>query len=95
MPLTLSIPVLLSSPLRDHAGGVSKLSVTATSVRAALEQIEQVHPQLYGSICDETGAVRRHINVFVNSDNVKDLEGMATALNPGDVLTILPSVSGG
>jgi molybdopterin synthase sulfur carrier subunit len=39
--------------------------------------------------------VRRHLNVFVNSDNVRDLNGVDTPLTPGDVLTILPAVSGG
>jgi molybdopterin converting factor small subunit len=50
---------------------------------------------LYRNICDETGTVRRHLNVFVNADNVRDLNGIDTPLLPGDVLTILPAVSGG
>ncbi|MBA0086518.1 MAG: MoaD/ThiS family protein, partial [Acidobacteria bacterium Pan2503] len=45
--------------------------------------------------CDETGKVRRHLNVFVNSDNVRDLDGVDTKLTRGDVVTILPAVSGG
>ena len=52
-------------------------------------------PRLYRNVCDETGAVRRHLNVFVNSDNVRDLDGVDTTLTPGDVVTILPAVSGG
>jgi molybdopterin converting factor small subunit len=50
---------------------------------------------LYRNVCDETGAVRRHLNIFVNSDNVRDLDGVDTTLMPGDVVTILPAVSGG
>ena len=46
-------------------------------------------------LCDETGTVRRHLNVFVNSDNVRDLNGIDTPLTRGDVVTILPAVSGG
>ena len=65
------------------------------SVRAALEQIERTHPALYRSICEETGKVRRHVNLFVNTLDVRDREGLDTALIPGDVLTILPAVSGG
>jgi len=64
-------------------------------VRAALEHIEQRHPALYRSVCDETGTVRRHVNLFVNTANVRDREGLDTALAPGDVVTILPAVSGG
>ena len=52
-------------------------------------------PRLYRNVCDETGTVRRHLNVFVNSDNVRDLDGVDTTLTPGDVVTILPAVSGG
>ena len=81
--------------LRDCCGGASELSLPATSVRAALEELERRHPSLYCSICDETGAVRRHVNVFVNIVHMRDREGLDTALVPGDVLTILPAVSGG
>jgi MoaD family protein len=69
--------------------------LSAANVRAALEELERTHPSLHRNICDETGRVRRHINVFVNSSHVRDLEGLDTALAPGDVVTILPAVSGG
>jgi molybdopterin converting factor small subunit len=69
--------------------------VSASTVRAALDVLERGHTALYRNVCDETGAVRRHLNVFVNADNIRDLDGFETALAPGDVLTILPSVSGG
>ena len=53
------------------------------------------HPALYRSVCDETGAVRRHVNLFVNTAHMRDRDGLDTALVPGDVITILPAVSGG
>lgn len=71
------------------------MPVTAASVRGALEELEQLQNPLYRNVCDETGAVRRHLNVFVNADNIRDLAGIDTALAPGDILTILPAVSGG
>jgi molybdopterin converting factor small subunit len=64
-------------------------------VRAALKDLQRSQSALYRNICDETGAVRRHLNVFVNSDNVRDLDGVDTRLAQGDVVTILPAVSGG
>ena len=69
--------------------------MSAHSVRAALEELQRTQPALYRNVCDETGAVRRHLNVFVNSDNVRDLDGVDTTLTPGDVVTFLPAVSGG
>jgi sulfur-carrier protein len=91
----MTITIRLPGALRRYCAGASELSVSAPSVRAALEQIEQSHPALHRSICDETGAVRRHVNLFVNTSNVRDGDGVDTILVPGDILTILPAVSGG
>jgi molybdopterin synthase sulfur carrier subunit len=85
----------IPSPLRSYCGGSSELPSSAGTVRAALEEMERTHPALHRNICDETGAVRRHINVFVNSDHMRDRDGIDTALRPGDIITILPAVSGG
>ncbi len=90
-----TITIRVPAPLRDSAGGAAELSLAATSVRAALMQLERHHPSLYRSVCDETGAVRRHVNLFVNLANVRDRHGLDTVLAPGDIVTILPAVSGG
>jgi molybdopterin converting factor small subunit len=85
----------LPEPLRTYAGGIVELPVSARSVRAMLAELAQTQSVLYRNVCDETGAVRRHLNIFVNADNVRDLDGLATTLKPGDVVTIVPAVSGG
>jgi molybdopterin synthase sulfur carrier subunit len=90
---TITIHVL--GQLRTYCAGAAQLSISALTVRAALEELERSQFALYRNVCDETGAVRRHLNVFVNSDNVRDLGGVDTTLAPGDVVTILPAVSGG
>ena len=97
MTMTGAATVQIDVPgaLREDCGGSSKLTVSAATVRAVLEDFEQRHPGLYRGICDETGAVRRHINLFVNTSHVRDREGLDTALVPGDVVTILPAISGG
>jgi len=91
MTITIEVPAVL----RGYCDGARALTVSAASVRAALEQIEQGHPALFRSICDETGAVRRHVNLFVNTAHMRDREGLDTKLIPGDIITILPAVSGG
>jgi len=85
----------VTGQLRTYCGGVSELSISAHTVRAALEVLERNEAALYRNVCDETGTVRRHLNVFVNADNVRDLDGVDTKLTTGDVVTILPAVSGG
>jgi sulfur-carrier protein len=89
------VTIHLTAPLRPYCGGVARLEVPAGSVRAVLEHVERNHAALYRNLCEETGALRRHLNVFVNSTNIRDLQGVETALAAGDVVTFLPAVSGG
>ena len=89
--ITVSIP----TPLRACCAGASELALAATTLRAVLEELERRHPALHRSICDETGAVRRHINLFVNTHHMRDRDGLDTTLQPGDVVTIMTAVSGG
>jgi len=90
-----AIKVHVPGALRDCCGGAAELSLPASSVRDVLGELEQRHPSLYRSICDETGTVRRHVNLFVNTLHVRDREGLDTTLAPGDVVLILPAISGG
>ncbi|MBI4408237.1 MAG: MoaD/ThiS family protein [Gemmatimonadetes bacterium] len=91
----MTIKIHVPAPLRACCEDASELMLSAPSVRAALEQLERSHPSLYRSICDETGTVRRHVNLFVNTSHVRDREGLDTPLVPGDVIMILPAISGG
>lgn len=95
MGATPTITLHVTGQLRTYCAGAAQLPILACTVRAALEDLEQSQSALYRNVCDETGTVRRHLNVFVNSDNVRDLDGVDTTLASGDVLTILPAVSGG
>ena len=90
-----TITIYVTGALRPYCGGAAELSISAQTVCDALEVLEQSQPALYRNICDETGTLRQHLNVFINSDNMRDLDGIDTALRAGDVVTILPAVSGG
>ena len=91
VPITIQIP----RELRVFCGGSRTLDVSASSVREALELLEQQHPLIHRNICDETGRLRRHINVFVNSALMRERHDLRTMLKSGDVITIVPAVSGG
>jgi len=94
MDTVTTVTLYLPEPLRTYGGG-AELVLSARTVQALLDDLEQTRPILYRNVCDETGAMRRHLNIFVNADNVRDLAGLDTALKPGDVITIVPAVSGG
>ncbi len=92
---TPTITLHVVGPLRTYCAGAAQLPISAHTVRAALEDLERSQSALYRNVCDETGTVRKHLNVYVNADNMRDLDGIDTSLTPGDVVTILPAVSGG
>ena len=92
---TGTITIFVPGLLRDYSHGAARLTMTASIVRAALEQVEASYPVLYRRVCDETGAVRKHVNLFVNNDSIRALDGLDTVLADGDELIILPAVSGG
>ena len=89
--VTVSVP----TPLRGCCAGAAELAFPATNLQRVLTELEQRYPKLHRSICDETGAVRRHINLFVNTHHMRELDGLDTALESGDVVTIMTAVSGG
>jgi molybdopterin synthase sulfur carrier subunit len=89
------VEVFVPEQLRQYCGGARTLDVSGETVRAVLAEIERDNPALYVNVCDETGAVRRHINIFVNDEHMRELNGLESTLAPGDVVTILPAVSGG
>jgi molybdopterin converting factor small subunit len=91
----MAVRIHLSAHLREYSGAPAELEVAATSVRAALVELERSHAAVYRSVCDETGALRRHVNLFVNRASVRDLAGLDTPLRPGDELTLIQAVSGG
>ncbi|MBM3846826.1 MAG: MoaD/ThiS family protein [Verrucomicrobia bacterium] len=94
-PAYTAVVLLVPGPLRNVCRGAAELRIPATSVREALLSLERHHPDFHRCICDETGAVRRHINIFINNTHMRDCQGLETPLRPGDTLIVLPAVSDG
>ncbi len=96
-PFTMAIAVHIPEALRSYSGAVGEISLSASTLSEAIDALRACYPDLYGSICDETGAVRRHINLFVNRELIarQDCRCANFKLNSGDVLTIWTAVSGG
>ena len=95
MSRSKKVTIHVPRELRAYCKGDAELTLPAASVRAVLDELERRHPSLYRGICDDTGAVRRHVNLFVNNDHMRDRNGLDTALVSGDEIFILPAVSGG
>jgi molybdopterin converting factor small subunit len=94
----VTVSVRLAETLRPHAGGVGHVELdldAGCSVVVALDALDAVHPAVGRRVRDESGALRRHVNVFVGSDNVRDLDGLASVVPAGVELSVIPAVSGG
>lgn len=89
------IRVTIPLALRPLCGDAAQLSLAATSVRQLLLALANEHPQVYVRLCDERGEPRPHINVFINDDHIRARAGLDTQLSAGDVVFLLPAVSGG
>lgn len=91
------VQVLLPGVLADLAGGARTLSldVPGGTVTDLLDALSQAHPVLARRIRDETGALRRYVNVYVDGADVRGEQGLATAVGDRAVVQVLPSVAGG
>ncbi|GAA1558079.1 MoaD/ThiS family protein [Kribbella hippodromi] len=94
------VVVRLPTVLRPFAGDVDRVEVEVVgdggaTVAGVFAALELQHPALRRRLTDEQGAVRRHVNIYLGNDNIRDLSGLQTPLSAGDELLILPSVAGG
>ena len=95
-----TIQVMIPSALRALCDGPlpkrgEGLPLAARDVRGLLAELARQYPQVHVRLCDERGDPRPHIHVFVNDDHVRARAGLDTVLTAGDVVSILPAVSGG
>ncbi len=97
--MTDGVRIILPGVLRELADGVGELVIPvggeATLLRTVLDAAVVTRPQLGARIRDETGALRRHVNVFVDGQDVRRAGGLDARVGPDAVVHILPSVAGG
>ncbi len=91
----MSVSVKIPTPLRTLTDGQSEVSVEAATVEEALQKLRAEFGGFGEKVLDEDGQLRRFINIYVNEDNIKDRDDLATAIQPGDTISILPSIAGG
>ena len=90
-----TVVVRIPGPLRPLADGRSEVHIPAGTVATALEMLVARHPGLRRHLVADDGAVRDHVNIFVGEDDIRFLDGAGTVIEPGETLTIVPSIAGG
>ena len=81
--------------LRPYTGGEREVSADGESVGEVLEGLARSHPDTRGQLFDESGQLNRFVNVYLNDEDVRVLEGLSTAVGSDDTLVILPAMAGG
>lgn len=81
--------------LRSSTGGVKEIVAEGESVGAVLRQLAQQHPATEGQLFGEEGQLNRYVNVYLNDEDVRVLDGLETEVQEGDTLVILPAMAGG
>jgi sulfur-carrier protein len=91
----MSATIRIPTPLRTATGGVATVEVDGTTVGEALAALEQAHPGVSERLLDDSGRLRRFVNVFVNDEDVRFQQGLDTPVQPGSTVSIIPAVAGG
>ncbi len=91
----MSIVVRIPTPLRRMTGGLDKVEVEGESLNGVINAMNQEYPGIRERICDDNGDLRNFVNVYVNSEDVRFLQGLETPTSSGDEISIVPAVAGG
>jgi MoaD family protein len=91
----MPIKVLIPTPLQKFTNDQAAIECDGDTVVELLDSLEQSFPGIKARLCDEKGDLRRFINFYVNSEDIRFLDGQNTNLKEGDEVSIVPAVAGG
>ncbi len=91
----MAVKVRIPTPLQKLTGNQAEVSAEGATLKDVIDALEKSYPGFRDRICDETGKIRRFVNVFVNEEDVRFAQGEATVLKAGDEVSIIPAIAGG
>ena len=91
----MSVSVRVPTILRPYTQGVSEVSAEGTTLTEVLDSLDASYPGIKGRVLDDSGELRRFVNVYVDDDDVRFAEGLQTTIKDGGQVSIIPAVSGG
>lgn len=87
--------VRIPTPLRSLTGGIGEVVVEGADLREVVANLDAAHPGIGERLLTEDGQLRRFVNVFVRDEDVRFQQGLDTAVDEGDTVSIVPAVAGG
>ncbi|MSR84655.1 MAG: MoaD/ThiS family protein [Candidatus Latescibacteria bacterium] len=91
----MAVKVHIPTPLRRLTGSQAEVEIEAITVAELVENLEKAHPGIREKLLDESGEIRRYVNIYVNEEDIRFLDGAQTALKERDVVSIVPAIAGG
>jgi molybdopterin synthase sulfur carrier subunit len=91
----MAVKVLIPTPLQKFTKDQAAIECSGGTITELLDSLEQSFPGIKARLCDEQGELRRFVNFYVNSEDIRFLDGKQTPLNEGDEVSIVPAVAGG
>jgi molybdopterin synthase sulfur carrier subunit len=87
--------VRIPSPLRRYTNSKSKVQVNGSTVTEVIENLEAAYPGVKSRLYDDSGQIKRYVNVFVNGEEIRTLQGPDTPVADKDEVSIIPAMAGG
>jgi molybdopterin synthase sulfur carrier subunit len=91
----MNVVVRIPTPLRAITNGRGEHQIEAATVEEAIDRLDREYSGIKGRLCEDDGTVRRFINVYVNEEDIRFLQGLETPLKAGDEISIVPAMAGG
>jgi molybdopterin synthase sulfur carrier subunit len=91
----VSVSVRIPTPLRRVTNGKDKVAADGKNIGEVIYSLDTQYPGLKERLCDERGQLRNFVNIYVNGEDVRFLQGLNTATKSGDEISIVPAVAGG
>ena len=91
----MAITVIIPQPLRGLTGNLGKVQATGGNLLDCIASLESNYPGMRDRIMDESGQLRRFVNVYINGEDVRFSDGLDTGVKDGDEVSIVPAVAGG
>jgi molybdopterin synthase sulfur carrier subunit len=91
----MAVSVRIPTPLRSLTKGAAEIPVSADTITDLIADLERQFPGIRERLVDETGELRKFVNIYVNEEDIRFLEGAKTTLKAGDQVAIVPAIAGG
>ena len=91
----MAVTVRIPTPLRRLTENLAEVETEGTDIETIIENLETSYPGMKERLCDEDGNIRRFVNVYLNDEDIRFLDGKATTVEDGAEISIIPAIAGG